>query len=178
MKIAKINGLQIERIGTAQELFSNTSFVKDVVPDDFLVQNGCVKVIETLAFDSMTHRMSVVAPYIKGNLVYIVELIELSELEKSEQQKNKLENFKRQLDYLATQEINKFARDHGYESIVSMVSFINSINQTYVDEAKIAIDYRDAVWLNVETIIVDVIAGDREIPIDANTLIPELQNVK
>ena len=177
MKIAKINGLQIERIGTAQELFQNTSFVKDVVPDDFLVQNGCVKVIETLAFDSMTHRMSVVAPYIKDDLVYIVEAIELSDSEKTDQQKNKLENFRRQLDYLATQEINKFARDHGYESILSMISFSSSTNQTYADEAKIAIDYRDAVWLNVETIIADVIAGDREIPIDANTLIPELLSV-
>lgn len=177
MKIAKINGLQIECIGTTQELFPNTSFVKDVVPDDFLAQNGCVKDIETLAFDSMKHRMSVVAPYIKDNLVYTVELIELSELEKSEQQKNKLENFRRQLDYLATQEINKFARDHGYESILSMISFSSSTNQTYADEAKIAIDYRDAVWLNVETIIADVIAGDREIPIDANTLIPELLSV-
>ena len=178
MRIAKINGLQIERIGTAQELFPNTSFVKDVVPDDFLVQNGCAKVIETLVFDSMTHRMSVVQPYIKDDLVYTIELIELSDAEKAEQQKNKLENFKRQLDYLATQEINKFARDHGYDSILSMVSFINSTNQTYADEAKIAIDYRDAVWLNVETIIADVIAGDREIPVDANTLISELQNVK
>lgn len=178
MKIAKINGLQIEQIGTIQEFFPNTSFVKDVVPDDFLAQNGCVKVVETLEFDVSTHKLSSVQPYIKNNIVYTVECIELSELEKLEYKKNKLDNFKRQLDYLASQEINSFARDHGYESMLSMVSFITSTNQTYADEAKIAIDYRDAVWLNVETIIADVIAGDREIPTDINVLISELKNVK
>lgn len=176
MKIAKINGLQIEHVGNVNELFPNTSFVKDVIPDDFLTQHNCCKVIDVLEFNPDTHKMSIVQPYIKNDLVYIVELVELSDDEKNQRKKNKLENFKRQLDYLATQEINKFARDHGYESILSMISFINSTNQTYADEAKVAIDYRDAIWLNVETIIADVIAGDREI-VDANTLITELISI-
>lgn len=42
--------------------------------------------------------------------------------------------------------IDEYANSMGYSSAVSAISYVNSSNQKYRDEAKAVIDYRDFLW--------------------------------
>ena len=160
MKIAKINGNTIEHIGTTQELFPNTSFVKDIITDDFLELNSCMRVVESLQFNSSTHKQVVLeVPRIEDRIVYTTELLELTDDEKQQLQIEKIEQLKQLVNMNTNVKIDAFARNLGYDSMLSLISYQTSTNPKYAEEANRGINYRDSIWLVAEKLVSNAVDG-------------------
>lgn len=60
--------------------------------------------------------------------------------------------------------LDKTARDHGYDGILSACSYTTSIITRYKTEGDYCVTLRDATWSTLETILAEVQAGTRAIP--------------
>lgn len=49
--------------------------------------------------------------------------------------------------------LDKTAKEHGYDNIQSLVSYISDINKTYASEAKVAKNWRSKVWTTLYDIL-------------------------
>ena len=74
------------------------------------------------------------------------------------------------------QHLDDTARTRGYDSILSLCSYVNSGNATFAAEAQAGMDWRDAVWAHCNQVLADVQAGTRPIP-TAVELILELPEI-
>ena len=85
MLVAKIVDDRIEVVGEHKKLFPNVSFPKTGPDDDWLNQNS-VKIVSVYKeYDKATQRLvTVEEPYIEGDFVYAVQVVDLTAQEQSD----------------------------------------------------------------------------------------------
>ena len=62
------------------------------------------------------------------------------------------------------QRLDAFARERGYDNIMSVCSYFGSANPRFKAEADRAITLRDTTWEQCYAILDAVLAGEREVP--------------
>lgn len=77
MKYAKIIDGVVQELGEARELFPNTSFSAAGPNDDFLQTFGLLPVRDSRPFDAQSQLLVPSAPYIEGNVVYTVQVLDI-----------------------------------------------------------------------------------------------------
>ena len=78
MFVAIVNDGAIADTGKLKDLFPNTSFPANGPNDEWMTENN-VKIIKSRkTYDSATQKLNVVAPYIEGDVVYDVEVVDLT----------------------------------------------------------------------------------------------------
>lgn len=60
--------------------------------------------------------------------------------------------------------IDSVAREQGYDSIYTAISYLGSSNPKWAAESVALRDWRDSVWLTTHGILNDVVAGERPLP--------------
>lgn len=78
---AKIVDGKIDRYGPAEIVFPNVSLPIEGPDDEFLDENGAVRVISTIDHDPSTHRLEFTEPYILDGNVYHVKLTKFTKAE-------------------------------------------------------------------------------------------------
>jgi len=78
MEIALINNGNVTQVGNYGDLFPNTSFLTSGPSDEFLNENNAKKVSRFKSYDSLTQQLTQATPYIEGEWVYVVSVIELT----------------------------------------------------------------------------------------------------
>ena len=78
MNIALIDNGQVTQVGDYRALFPQTSFPPSGPSDEFLAENGAMKVNTWLPYDQMTEKLAACPPYIDGDWVYTVEVVPLT----------------------------------------------------------------------------------------------------
>lgn len=72
MFVARIVNGSVGEIADYRSMFPNTSFTHSGPDDDFLAQNGCMRVSTFKECDLSTHKLTATTPYIEGGTVYTV----------------------------------------------------------------------------------------------------------
>jgi len=78
MLIAIVNGQTVEQVGDYQVLFPNTSFPASGPTPEWMAENSCLPVTVYLPYDQSTQVLVSVAPYINGEVVYTVEVQDMT----------------------------------------------------------------------------------------------------
>lgn len=78
MLIAKVENGEIRSVSEHWALFPNTLFPSGGPDDAFLAANGCLKVNQWRDHDSTAQKLVSSAPYIDGNWVYTVRVMDLT----------------------------------------------------------------------------------------------------
>ena len=81
MLIAIVDGGSIQRLGHYKTMFPNVSFPASGPDSGWMTQNNAKFVLATKSFDATTQRMESVEPYVEGDYVYNVRVVELSSQE-------------------------------------------------------------------------------------------------
>ena len=81
MLIAIVDGSSIQRLGNYKTMFPNVSFPASGPDTDWMNQNNAKFVLSTKDFDRTTQRIESVDPYVEGDYVYNVRVINLSSQE-------------------------------------------------------------------------------------------------
>lgn len=66
--------------------------------------------------------------------------------------------------------LDKKAQEKGYDSIFTCIGYVNSTDETFADEGKKALVWRDKVWRKCYDILADVEQGKRNIPTEKELL--------
>lgn len=72
MFVARIVNGSVGEIADYRSMFPHTSFTQSGPDDEFLSQNGCMKVSNFKDYDTATHKLTATTPYIEGGMVYTV----------------------------------------------------------------------------------------------------------
>lgn len=80
MRIARIDQSHIT-VGEPAILFPGVSFSAAGPNQEFMQENGCMPVVDFLAYDSSTQKLVQVPPYIDGAIVVTVAVVDLDEAE-------------------------------------------------------------------------------------------------
>jgi hypothetical protein len=78
MLIAIVNGQTVEQVGDYQVLFPNTSFPASGPTPEWMAENSCLPVTVYLPYDQSTQILVSVAPYIMDNVVYTVQVQDMT----------------------------------------------------------------------------------------------------
>lgn len=81
MLIAIVDGESIQRLGHYKTMFPNVSFPASGPDQHWMNQNNAKFVLSTKDFDATKQKIESVDPYIEGDYVYNVRIIELSSQE-------------------------------------------------------------------------------------------------
>jgi len=81
MLIAIVDGESIQQIGNYKTMFPNVSFPSSGPDPQWLEQNNAKIVLSTKPFDRTTQRIESVEPYVEGDYVYNVRIIDLTDQE-------------------------------------------------------------------------------------------------
>ena len=81
MLIAIVDGESIQRLGHYKTMFPNVSFPASGPDQHWMNQNNAKFVLSTKDFDATKQKIESVEPYIEGDYVYNVRIIELSSQE-------------------------------------------------------------------------------------------------
>lgn len=77
MLIAKIQDGQVVDVADYQSMFPQTSFPNSGVNAEFLLENSCMTVTVFKPYDPATQKLQPCTPYIEGDTVYTVEVVDL-----------------------------------------------------------------------------------------------------
>tara|TARA_B100000902_G_C27082267_1_gene799511 strand:- start:424 stop:891 length:468 start_codon:yes stop_codon:yes gene_type:complete len=81
MLIAIVDGGSIQRLGNYRTMFPNVSFPASGPDSGWMTQNNAKFVLATKSFDATTQRIESVEPYVEGDYVYSVRVVELTSQE-------------------------------------------------------------------------------------------------
>ena len=81
MLIAIVDGGSIQRLGHYKTMFPNVSFPASGPDSGWMTQNNAKFVLATKSFDATTQRIESVEPYVEGDYVYSVRVVELTSQE-------------------------------------------------------------------------------------------------
>lgn len=74
MLIAKVEDGQVINVSDYRDMFPNTSFPASGPDAEFLEANSCMTVTVWKQYDQLTEKLVSVAPYIKDNTVYTIDV--------------------------------------------------------------------------------------------------------
>lgn len=149
--IAKIENGFIVEIVPVQLRFPELG---DSLPsEDLLNINSYLNVIEDEYVDSLNFTKIVVEPYIKDNKVYTYTLVEKSVEEKHIDRVKRVESCKQEILTFTQEYLDDFAKTKHYDSILSVISYLDSTVEEYRNDAMRCRDLRDSIWaITVDTI--------------------------
>lgn len=78
MLIAKTQDGQVLAVADYRSLFPNTSFPASGPSPEFMAENSCMTVTVFKPYDANTQKLIPADPYIEGNTVYTVQVVELT----------------------------------------------------------------------------------------------------
>ena len=78
MLIAIVDGLSIQKIGHYKTMFPNVSFPASGPDQHWMNQNNAKFVLSTKTFDVTKQKIEVVEPYVEGDYVYDIKVVDLS----------------------------------------------------------------------------------------------------
>lgn len=78
MLIAKIEGDQVLEVGDYKAVFPNVSFTEEGPSIEWLHENSCLLASITKPYDESTQYLEPVAPYIEGDMVYTVIVVDMT----------------------------------------------------------------------------------------------------
>ena len=81
MLIAIVDGESIQQMGNYKVMFPNVSFPSSGPDPQWLEQNNAKIVLSTKPFDRTTQKIESAEPYVEGDYVYIVRIIDLTDQE-------------------------------------------------------------------------------------------------
>ena len=81
MLIALVDGESIQRLGHYRTMFPNVSFPASGPDQHWMNQNNAKFVLSTKSFDRTTQKIESVDPYVEGDYVYNVRIVDLSDQE-------------------------------------------------------------------------------------------------
>lgn len=174
MLLAKIENGNIIEVKHFRQMFPNVSFPITGPSDDFLAENNVKKVRTDLQFDANTQFLVGVEPYILNDNVYNVVV------QNKPQEEVDQANFRRLLQVAqgftmeAQARLDEFAKQRGYDNILSACSYVTSKIPRFINDANRAIDLRDQWWLILNEIFEKVVSGQRAEPVNFEELLPEL----
>lgn len=140
----------------------NVSFPRDLT-DEVLLEFGAYKVKPPIKpdFNEDTQKL------LEGDLAYIdgawrklVTVVDLSPEELQSKRDAKI----RELTMAIQLHLDSAARERGYDSMFSLSTYISSTNTVFQAEAAAGVRWRDDVWTAANTILSDVLAGNRSAP--------------
>jgi hypothetical protein len=169
MQVAKIEEGFI-KIADTSVLFPYSMNVNEA----FLRDNGCMPLNAYKPHDPKTHKLVSCYPYIEGDWVYTVEVVEVPEEEAAEQEAIKRAKFVAEVSRQAKYALDDFASKRGYDDITTACTYATSTNAVYKAEGQHAVDMRDMLWEALSSIIADVKSGAREIPSGYESIKSEL----
>jgi hypothetical protein len=88
-KIAQLDGSNIGDIADCKTLYPSTSFPASGPSGEWLAQNACAEVVTFLPFDSATQRSEGVDPYLSDGKVYTRRIVDMTDEELAEADKEK-----------------------------------------------------------------------------------------
>ena len=83
MLIAKVQDEKVIDIADYKSMFPQTSFPESGVNAEFLLENGCMSVTMWKPYDSSTQKLEPCTPYIEGDTVYTVQVVDLPVVEET-----------------------------------------------------------------------------------------------
>ena len=78
MFAAIVTNGQIANTGKLKDLFPNTSFPASGPNDEWMMENNVKLIVNYKNYDSSTQKLEIVDPYIDGDIVYDVNIVDLS----------------------------------------------------------------------------------------------------
>lgn len=72
MFVARVINGTVTEVADYRSLFPNTSFTAAGPDDDFLAQNGCMRVSTIKSYDAATQKLVGTTPYVEDGVVYTV----------------------------------------------------------------------------------------------------------
>lgn len=91
MQIAKVSGTEVLEVNHYKKMFPNVSFPKGGPTDAWLSENSCVKVLAGKTFNADTQKLQNSDPYVEDSVVYLVEVVDLTEEELSAKRESELQ---------------------------------------------------------------------------------------
>jgi hypothetical protein len=103
MLIAIVNGQTVEQVGDYQVLFPNTSFPASGPTPEWMAENSCLPVTVYLPYDPATQYLESVAPYINSDVVYTVEVQDMTPEQLAAYRQSIAQQYKAQAQSLLSQ---------------------------------------------------------------------------
>lgn len=72
MFVARVVNDSVTEVADYRSLFPNTSFTPSGPDDEFLAQNGCMRLVNDKVYDFSTQKLVGTTPYVDGGVVYTV----------------------------------------------------------------------------------------------------------
>jgi hypothetical protein len=164
IKVTQTHSVYPYNIAAFRQEHARTSFPANYETDFLLLASfGVYPVMPTPcpAYDSCTHDVRELDPaLIDDKYVQQWQVIELNEQERQE----KINAARRELEALVQEQLNAFAMQKGYNGIESAVSYVYSKVAKFAEEARYAVDMRDAMWAKLYEIFDQVNQGQRAMP--------------
>ena len=83
MLIAKVQNNQVVDVADYQSMFPQTSFPDSGVNAEFLLENSCMSVTMWKPYNPATQKLEPCTPYIEGDTVYTVQVVDLPVVEET-----------------------------------------------------------------------------------------------
>ena len=77
MLIAKVQNGAVVDVADYRAMFPQTSFSDNGPQEEWMIENNCMSVTVFKPYDLATQRLEPCAPYIEGNTVYTVQVVDL-----------------------------------------------------------------------------------------------------
>lgn len=120
-----------------------------------------VQVADKPSINELTHRLEKVYPAESDNPKFVTwNVVDLTAQERQQKVDALKDTIQRKVQHM----LDIGAQEHGYDSIVTLVSYATSGIPKFKAEAQAAIAWRDAVWSTVFQIWKDVRDGVRTMP--------------
>ena len=103
MLIAIVNGQTVEQVGDYQVLFPNTSFPTSGPTPEWMAENSCLPVTVYLPYDPTSQVLVSVTPYINGDVVYTVEVQDMTAEQLAAYRQSVAQQYKAQAQSLLSQ---------------------------------------------------------------------------
>ena len=193
MKIATITS-GVVQLHEHRDLFPNVSFPADGPDDEFLAQNNCLRVVDSMTFNAETHYLISVPPYVSNGFAYTVATVrrtpppafnslteKLVELEPTvvdgeltqqwsvvpmtdEEKATVARAIQNDIVSNTQKRLDDFARTRNYDNILSACTYATSAVPKFAAEGQYCVNARDNTWATLYTILAEVQAGTRPMP--------------
>lgn len=114
-------------------------------------------------FDSVSQTVQLSAPVLtkKGHYEQSWTVVDLDPEIVTANQTAKLEQLKTSIIQRVQSNLDNFAKEKNYDSILSACSYANSTNSVFKAEGELAVSLRDATWIAMYAILEEVQSGNR-----------------
>ena len=161
MLIAKIENNDIV-VADYKVMFPEVSFSVNGPDSEWLAENNCKRVN---LWKEHTDQEKLVSsdPYVEGEWVYTVKVEAKTEEEIAADAAAKLQKLKTSIISIVQAKLDSFAKEKGYDGILSACTYATSTNDVFKAEGLKAVELRDASWSALYSILEEVEAGTRTV---------------